>query len=227
MVVFGGANCEGPMGRALLANFAVVDVVVSGEGEIPFVEIVDRVDRGVTLDGCPGAITRRDLAPLSVRGDDHPHPIAMDELPIPDFADFFEQWSALNALSDRAPRLLFESARGCWWGEIRHCTFCGLNGETMSFRSKSADRAVAELCELASRHPGLAIYAVDNIIDRGYFDTFLPRLAASPVTPASSTRSRPTSRRTSSSSFTRPGFATSNRASRACTTLCCGSCARE
>jgi len=103
----------------------------------------------------------------------------MDSLPIPDFADFFDQWSALDALADEPPRLLFESARGCWWGALRHCTFCGLNGEAMSFRSKSADRAVAELCELASRHPGLDIYAVDNIIDRSYFDTFLPRLAAS------------------------------------------------
>ena len=179
VVVFGGANCEGPMGRAVLANFPIVDLVVSGEGEIPFVELVDRVDRGIPLDGCPGVITRRDVAPLAIRRSDRPPPIAMDDLPIPDFADFFEQWSSLDALSGRTPNLLFESARGCWWGALRHCTFCGLNGEGMRFRSKSADRAVAELCELTSRHPGLYVYAVDNIIDRGYFDTFLPRLAAS------------------------------------------------
>jgi len=104
----------------------------------------------------------------------------MDDLPIADFADFFDQWSSLDALSDRTPGLLFESSRGCWWGALRHCTFCGLNGESMGFRSKSPHRAVTELCTLAARHPGLAIYAVDNIIDRNYFDTFLPELAASP-----------------------------------------------
>src|SRR5262245_15054827 len=49
----------------------------------------------------------------------------------------------------------------------------------MGYRSKSPDRAVAELCELSSRHPGLFVYAVDNIMDRDYFETFLPRLAAS------------------------------------------------
>ena len=180
LVVFGGANCEGPMGRALVANFPDVDAVVSGEGELAFAEIVRRVDHGMELDGCPRVFTRKDAAPLAVRADDEPPSIAMDDLPIPDFADFFEQWSSLDALSERTPGLLFESSRGCWWGALRHCTFCGLNGESMSFRSKSPGRAVTEMCTLVARHPGLAIYAVDNIIDRGYFDTFLPALAASP-----------------------------------------------
>ena len=39
----------------------------------------------------------------------------------------------------------FETSRGCWWGERMHCTFCGLNGATMSYRSKSPRRAVDEL----------------------------------------------------------------------------------
>ena len=35
------------------------------------------------------------------------------------------------------PTLLLETSRGCWWGAKHHCTFCGLNGGTMHFRSKS------------------------------------------------------------------------------------------
>jgi radical SAM superfamily enzyme YgiQ (UPF0313 family) len=41
--------------------------------------------------------------------------------------------------------LLFEASRGCWWGAKHHCTFCGLNGLSMTFRSKSADRAYSEI----------------------------------------------------------------------------------
>lgn len=35
-----------------------------------------------------------------------------------------------------ASLLVLEGARGCWWGEKHHCTFCGLNGSLMKFRSK-------------------------------------------------------------------------------------------
>src|SRR3954465_271775 len=43
------------------------------------------------------------------------------------------------------PLMLIETARGCWWGAKNHCTFCGLNGETMGFRAKSADRVMTEI----------------------------------------------------------------------------------
>ncbi len=179
-IVMGGANCEAVMGRAVLRNFPYVDVVVSGEGELPFRDLVDRVTRGESAAGTAGVSTRRDLDPLAVRSGDRPAVIEMDDLPIPDYSDFFEEWAAIDVPTHRPPVLLFESARGCWWGAIRHCTFCGLNGERMSFRSKSPARALDELRELTTKHPKLAVHAVDNIIDREYFSTFLPQLAASP-----------------------------------------------
>lgn len=178
-IVMGGANCEGVMGRAVLDNFPYVDLVVSGEGEYPFRDLVDRVTRGKSAAGITGVLSRRDLDPLAVRSGDRPTAIEMDDLPIPDYSDFFDDWASLEVPTHRSPVLLFESARGCWWGAIRHCTFCGLNGERMSFRSKSPSRAVDELCELTTRHPNLAVLAVDNIMDREYFSTFLPQLAAS------------------------------------------------
>jgi ribosomal peptide maturation radical SAM protein 1 len=59
-----------------------------------------------------------------------------------------------------------------------HCTFCGLNGETMAYRSKSAPRALAELTHLSDTYPGCDIQVVDNILDLKYFKTLLPELAA-------------------------------------------------
>jgi hypothetical protein len=70
----------------------------------------------------------------------------------------------------------FETARGCWWGAKHHCTFCGLNGQTMKFRSKSPQKVLDEIRSLASKYQCLNFYAVDNIIDTAYFTSVLPSL---------------------------------------------------
>ncbi len=36
----------------------------------------------------------------------------------------------------------YETSRGCWWGQKKHCTFCGLNPLGMNYRAKSPERAV-------------------------------------------------------------------------------------
>jgi ribosomal peptide maturation radical SAM protein 1 len=72
--------------------------------------------------------------------------------------------------------LPYESSRGCWWGQKHHCTFCGLNDETIGFRAKSADRVLAELRHLASRHASNLVSAVDYIMPYRYFRDLIPRL---------------------------------------------------
>ena len=46
--------------------------------------------------------------------------------------EYFERLAATRFEEELKPhiRILFESARGCWWGEKQHCTFCGLNGSS-------------------------------------------------------------------------------------------------
>jgi ribosomal peptide maturation radical SAM protein 1 len=75
------------------------------------------------------------------------------------------------------PKLMLESSRGCWWGEKHQCTFCGLNGSLIQFRSKPAEQFVAELTDLVRRHRCLDVIMVDNIIDSRYFAEVLPELA--------------------------------------------------
>ena len=48
-IIFGGDNCEGPMGAALHECFPWVDVVVRGEGERALVEIVKDITAGRAL----------------------------------------------------------------------------------------------------------------------------------------------------------------------------------
>lgn len=76
-----------------------------------------------------------------------------------------------------SPNLPVETARGCWWGARSHCTFCGLNGSTMTFRSKTPGRVVDEFTTLRERYGTRAFGVVDDILDSRYFHTTLPLLA--------------------------------------------------
>jgi ribosomal peptide maturation radical SAM protein 1 len=179
-IVFGGANCEGAMGAEMVRQFPFIDAVVSGEGDIIFPTLVQRVLQGQPIFDLQGVYTRRKPVLLSP---DERYPTApsvrrMDDLPYPDFDDFFQQLqtSSHKRISSRV-RMPYETSRGCWWGEKNHCTFCGLNGSTMTYRSKSAKRALEELVYLTNRHPGYRIGVVDNILDMKYFKDFVPMLA--------------------------------------------------
>jgi ribosomal peptide maturation radical SAM protein 1 len=174
VTVFGGANCEPPMGKEVLACFAAVDAVVPGEGEPVFPELVTRVLEHRPWHTVPGLLTRRQLLPpVGVQVHE------LDTSPLPDYDDYFAQLHGAELDVMSPPQLLIETSRGCWWGERRHCTFCGIEKGRMAFRSKSPERVLAEIAHLRDRYPGLAIAAVDNIMDRSYFDTVLPALAAS------------------------------------------------
>jgi ribosomal peptide maturation radical SAM protein 1 len=165
------------MGVALHRLFPFVDYVCSGEGDLNFPLLARHLLRGEPVGDVPGIIRRVDgqtveptVASAPVRD--------LDALPVPDYDDFMQQRVACGLGAE--PNLIFpvETARGCWWGEKSHCTFCGLNGSTMQFRSKSVDRALREFAEIMERYDTGRLTAVDNILDMRYFHDLLPRLAA-------------------------------------------------
>jgi len=179
LIAFGGANCEGVMGAETLRQFPFVDVVVSGEADLTFPELASRVMDGRPWHDLPGVITRQTVRRVFAFGQ-FPHTPAvsdLDALPRPDYTDYFAQFNRARFAREWQPRIFVETSRGCWWGERMHCTFCGLNGATMKFRSKSPDRAYAEFQDLVRRFPDCDIQVVDNILDWNYFKTLLPALA--------------------------------------------------
>jgi ribosomal peptide maturation radical SAM protein 1 len=100
----------------------------------------------------------------------------MDRAPIPDYDDYFAALSDSPLAGRFVPAIPIQNARGCWWGESAHCKFCGLNGDSLRFRSKSPSRIAAELRFLEQRYKITRFEAVDNIMDMRYFDTLLPLL---------------------------------------------------
>ncbi|MEP7308767.1 MAG: RiPP maturation radical SAM C-methyltransferase [Acidobacteriota bacterium] len=182
IIVFGGQACEGEMGLTLHRLFPFVDFVCSGEGDIAFPILASEVLSGEPVGEIPRIVRRVDGQTVVPRSTGAPIR-DLDALPFPRYDDFVEQWSAAGLKTEREPYLLIETARGCWWGEKSHCTFCGLNGESMQSRIKSPGRAMAEFRDLVARYQPGEIKAVDNILDMRYFKDVLPQLAAMPTKP--------------------------------------------
>jgi ribosomal peptide maturation radical SAM protein 1 len=183
VVVFGGANCQGVMGLETIRQFPWIDFVVSGEGDVVFPDLVEAVLAGRRPGPRPGLYVGEDVrTALAPAPSTAPLVHDLDRLPFPDYDDYVRQLRAcrFDARERITPTIPFETARGCWWGQIRHCTFCGLNGQSMAFRRKSQSRALAEVDQLRARHPGSELAATDNILDLGYFDEFVPGLAERP-----------------------------------------------
>lgn len=163
-ILFGGANCEAGMGRALAQTFPFIDHVVSGEAEAVIVDLVRRV-----LDGQAAQARLPRLIQGSMVRD-------MDALPEPRFESYFA--AVAGTPWQAKANLVAESSRGCWWGMKSHCTFCGLNGTTMAYRSKSPARFVEELRTLKQTYGPSTFMLADNIMDMKYLRQLFPALAA-------------------------------------------------
>ena len=178
LIAFGGANCQDEMGTELHRKYEFLDIVCQGEGDIAFPQMLQRVARGEDLRGVPGMVVR--VAEESVVPKESTVSVAdMNTLPTPDFDEFFSQHAALGFQKRHPPAVVFETSRGCWWGAKSHCTFCGLNGVTMSYRAKTQDRAFTELEYLVKRYGTRDVANADNILEMKYFEDFVPRLEKS------------------------------------------------
>jgi ribosomal peptide maturation radical SAM protein 1 len=69
-----------------------------------------------------------------------------------------------------------ESSRGCWFGQKSHCTFCGIDDETLRYRVKSAPVVASQLDELHKRYNVSIFRFSDYIMPLGNFQEFLPEM---------------------------------------------------
>jgi ribosomal peptide maturation radical SAM protein 1 len=178
VTVFGGANWEMDMGCELHKCFPFVDYVCSGESEESFSYLVKHIFSGSSADTIEkqinGIVLRKNGVSVFTGSPERAY--EMDSLPYPDFSDYFKDLEESSSSKYILPTLLFETSRGCWWGAKAHCTFCGLNGGSMSFRSKSPKRVLDELDYLVSSWKTESVEVVDNILDMKYFDSVIPAL---------------------------------------------------
>ncbi|MDH4236841.1 MAG: RiPP maturation radical SAM C-methyltransferase [Nitrospira sp.] len=175
-IVFGGANFDGEMGLEHLRAFPFIDYVVIGEGEQTFLPFVRQILDGNTESVPDGVAYRKDQ---QIRFT--PNPALFSDFAKtgpPDYDDYYHLLVELGQTAQGLDRiLLYEGSRGCWWGEKHHCTFCGLNAQSMKFRAKKPEQVLQEIADLSQRYDAVRFRLVDNIIDMAYIDNLFGKLA--------------------------------------------------
>jgi ribosomal peptide maturation radical SAM protein 1 len=176
-IVFGGANYDGEMGMEYFRAFPFIDHVVVGEGEETFPALV-RTIVGGGGEGFPDGVAYRQGEKICLTPNQSLFSDFTKTGP-PDYDDYYHLLAELGDTAQGLDRiLLYEGSRGCWWGEKHHCTFCGLNAQSMKFRAKSSDQVAREMTYLSHRYDTARFRLVDNIIDMKYIEHLFGKFAA-------------------------------------------------
>ena len=176
VTVLGGSDCDGEMAAANLLAFPWLDYVVSGEAESVFPELcADILADSRAPRELPGVLSRRvDSGRVPARATVP----SLEDSPLPDYVDYFDQLAASPIHGRVSPGLPVEGSRGCWWGALHHCTFCGLNDESLSYRAKSSEKLLREIHALCDRFDVRKVVTMDNILAVDHLKRLLPSLAA-------------------------------------------------
>lgn len=173
--VFGGHGAAGETGQELLRHCPDMDVVVNGEVDAFLVQVIEPLLLNDSPPALPGVNFRRPDGSIHL-SDNHAPQSSLLDLPTPCYDDYMaRRWTSRGFDEIWLP---FEASRGCWWGERSQCSFCGLNGQYMTFRRRNAVEVVKQLRHFAERHGVVAFSAADNILadDADYLTEFFGAL---------------------------------------------------
>jgi len=183
ITILGGATSESPSGEEWVRQVEALDFVFSGSGLKGFPKLLTNILDGRPEENhkIPGVFSRVNLgyevSPIAEELD-------IDTVLDHDYSPFIQALEEKLPAWDIKAVLPFETSRGCWWGERAHCTFCGLNKNTMGYRAMRPDLAV-ELIRSLFRYSDRAsvVMCVDNILQRQYIKEVFPYLDTPKETP--------------------------------------------
>ena len=184
-VVVGGSMFAGDALRRLLQKFPEIDAGINGEGERPLLELVRRLNQGGRLPDVkvPGVVTRNSTPEQAGSRNQVEN---LDELPLPDFDDYFRLLASFGPAHAFFPTLPMEISRGCWWRKraanrrFEGCAFCNLNLQWRGYRPKCSERVRQEVDTLCGRHQSLTLAVTDNLIPAKSCRAIFEALAALP-----------------------------------------------
>ena len=182
----GGAACETVMGMEYARQVKSMDFVFSGPALVSFPDFVQSHLTGHhdTCDQIPGVFSKRNLEictealprdPKLAFLPDSGKERNINDLAELDYHGFLDRFEATFPDRSLKPTILFETSRGCSWGEKIACSFCGLNGTAMQYRQMSAEQALKVINGLFSYVPRCNFFlAVDTIVPGNYFEEVFP-----------------------------------------------------
>ncbi len=166
--VVGGSSFSGERSADLLHLFPDIDYLVVGEGERPLAGLVShligRRSRSIT-DIPDGVFSSASKPGEGIRFSQLDR---LDQLPVPDYDDYFDMLAGFSPTNRFFPVLPVEGSRGCWWhrhdggGQFKGCAFCNLNLQWQGYRTKRPDQVIQEVDHLVRRHQVLSLTFADN-----------------------------------------------------------------
>jgi len=172
ITVIGGSSFSSNSASSILKIFPEIDAVVTGEGELPFYNFIQNLDRFKSKNRFPnikGAHTRLSrTAEKFHRGFSQIE--SLEDLPIPDYDDYFELLKSFHPQKSFFPTLPLEISRGCWWKRTTTrekssgCAFCNLNLQWSGYRSKKPSQVISEIDHLTTTHKALSLAIADNVL---------------------------------------------------------------
>lgn len=147
-IIFGGvhATCF----PEEIFSKSLTDIVVFGEGEETIAEVIDRIDKKMSLDGVKGVYFRNNRGRIVKNPPRNPI-VNLDTIPSPawDLYDF-SRYRPLPLQYKKLPIVTMITSRGCAW---RKCTYCFQAGRAAQpYRRHSPERVIKEIKELISKH---------------------------------------------------------------------------
>lgn len=172
ITVVGGSSFSGTTAKEAIKLFPDIDVVITGEGELPFSRLIGHLSQNIHPKNAPviqGVFTKN-----STETQKRQNPFfqmdTLDRLPIPDYDDYFRLLQSFDPQKSFFPALPVEISRGCWWkpaarkARVSGCAFCNLNLQWSGYRSKKPSRVIAEIDTLTTRYKTLSVVFVDNVL---------------------------------------------------------------
>jgi len=181
VTIMGGGNCCRGAGVAISETIPWIDYVFSGEVDEVFPEIcVKLLEEGnkAMVEDLPYGVIRKGR----YASEEVPYRVTKDvgALPVPDYADYFEELERSPLAEEISPAVMVEGSRGCWWGEKKPCSFCGLTQRAHTYRAKDTQRFLNEINELNRRYGITNFTLSDCILSRGHLAELIPVLNDQP-----------------------------------------------
>ncbi len=157
-IVFGGLTLSGSVGESILQCFPQVDWCISGEGERPFVKILECLSKNAQdfEHDIPGLIYRGDNGSVSNPCEQLKQLIG---LPDPDYEEYFD---FLDKYTRKAGKLFpahipVEAGRGC----TDKCAFCASRLHAKGYRARPPKEVSKQMVRLTEKY---------NVLNFDFFD---------------------------------------------------------
>ncbi len=166
----GGSSCSEYAGQALVDHMPQLDYVFCGESDDifgPALMYMLARNNDMLREKYPSVLMK------GGRADTHVMRV-MDDIPYPDYDDYFEQLEEFGIDRVLSVVLPFETSRGCWWGCKKKCNFCGLHNsrDSIAYRKKNIHRSADELDYLSNRYNVKEFIFTDCILDQNDITQF-------------------------------------------------------